>query len=365
LAWSPDGRQIACTTILDPVGAGSTAQVTVWAADGGTVRQTISLAQQKQGTSWYPCAWSPDSKTLALSSPDFAIGLWDPLGERAARTLPVRHTNWVHALAWSPDSKLLVSFAQEGWVWDAVAGQPLRQLTGPRGMLGHVVALAWSPNGEPLASVNGDWDDVDLWDVGSGKQRERLEGHKGRPTTVAWSPSGEILASGGADRTVRLWKKNGKFATDLAHDQQGKVAALAWLDDKTLATFGSNNRLCVWDVVAKTLRSSAKIPGTGKGRFSPDGLLLASLDDPAGVRLWETTTGRPRGTLFLPRPGAKQWVAISAEGHYRAESPQSQWFDRDFVYVVWTEQGQDLLTPEEFATKYRKNDPDAVHLLGK
>jgi hypothetical protein len=52
------------------------------------------------------------------------------------------------------------------------------------------------------------------------------------------------------------------------------------------------------------------------------------------------------------------------EGHYRAEPPQI--IDRDFVYVVWTDQGQDLRTPEEFARKYSwKNDPEKVHLLGK
>jgi WD40 repeat protein len=187
--------------------------------------------------------------------------------------------------------------------------------------VGLVAALTWSPDGKTLASVNRDWNGVDLWDVGSGKHQKRLEGHKGRPTALTWSPDGEILASGGADRTVRLWKKTGEFVRELKDDQQDRISALAWLNGATLATFGGNNRLCVWNVAAEKLQSSATVPGTGKGRFSPDGRLLASVNDLAGVRLWETATGRPRGALFLPRLKSKPWMALSPEG----VTSQSPW----------------------------------------
>jgi WD40 repeat protein len=169
-----------------------------------------------------------------------------------------------------------------------------------------------------------------------------------------------------------LWKEDGEpAAAPLPDDGQGEITALAWLDNETLATLGTKNRLCVWDLAREKLLHSTKLAGTGKGRFSPDGKLLASHHDLAGIRVWETATGRPHGTLFLVRPDGPgkttpkaEFVAVSADGHYREEPPGL--VDSEFVYVVRTAQGQDIFTPKEFAEKYRwKNDPGRVRVLGK
>jgi hypothetical protein len=55
-------------------------------------------------------------------------------------------------------------------------------------------------------------------------------------------------------------------------------------------------------------------------------------------------------------------LAVGADGHFRG-TPR---IDKDLVYIVQTEQGQEMLTPEEFAHKYNwTNDPQRVHLLDK
>ena len=47
---------------------------------------------------------------------------------------------------------------------------------------------------------------------------------------------------------------------------------------------------------------------------------------------------------------------LSEGGHYRCENPT---VEAELVYVVQTEQGQQTLTPPEFAAKYGwKNDPE-------
>jgi hypothetical protein len=53
-------------------------------------------------------------------------------------------------------------------------------------------------------------------------------------------------------------------------------------------------------------------------------------------------------------------VAISPDGHIRG-TPGAE---KELVYVVVTDTGQETLTPAEFAQKYGwKNDPEKVRLI--
>jgi hypothetical protein len=71
--------------------------------------------------------------------------------------------------------------------------------------------------------------------------------------------------------------------------------------------------------------------------------------------------GRDGRGVFLPFPDEKT-LAIHADGHYRG-SPR---VEKELVYVVQTDKGQETLTPEEFAQRYHwKNDPTRVRLTGK
>ena len=75
------------------------------------------------------------------------------------------------------------------------------------------------------------------------------------------------------------------------------------------------------------------------------------------MRLSETTTGRPLGTVILLNQG---WVVLSEDGHYRCENKT---VEDELVYVVQTEQGQQTLTPPEFAERFGwKNDPEKAKL---
>ena len=50
-------------------------------------------------------------------------------------------------------------------------------------------------------------------------------------------------------------------------------------------------------------------------------------------------------------------IAISSDGHYAADFDA----EKEIVYVVQTDQGQETLTPEEFSKRYGwKNDPSKV-----
>jgi hypothetical protein len=85
---------------------------------------------------------------------------------------------------------------------------------------------------------------------------------------------------------------------------------------------------------------------------------LAAAGDDASIRLWDPATGQLHATLLAL--SESRGVALTSDGHYRG-LPR---VERELVYVVETDAGQETLTPEEFERKYGwKNDPDKVRLV--
>lgn len=73
--------------------------------------------------------------------------------------------------------------------------------------------------------------------------------------------------------------------------------------------------------------------------------------------IWRTETSEPVVTFVASRND--QVLVLSPEGHYLV----SPGIEKDLVYVVQTDAGQDTLTPAEFSQRYGwKNDPERVRL---
>lgn len=67
--------------------------------------------------------------------------------------------------------------------------------------------------------------------------------------------------------------------------------------------------------------------------------------------------GSERARIVPLRNGA--WLTGRPDGHYRG----SPGVEKEIVYIVQTEAGQEVLTPDEFEKKYGwKNDPQRVRL---
>ena len=158
----------------------------------------------------YSVAFSPDGQTLASSSRDATVRLWDVQTGAHLNTL-TGHRYDVYSVAFSPDGKTLASAGDDGTVrlWDVQTGAHLNTLTGHRY---DVYSVAFSPDGKTLASGGNDgYRDgrIHLWDVQTGETSKTLTGHSSTldrgVSSVAFSPDGNTLASGGGDRTLRLW----------------------------------------------------------------------------------------------------------------------------------------------------------------
>jgi WD40 repeat protein/beta-lactamase regulating signal transducer with metallopeptidase domain len=183
LAFSPDGKTLACAGAWNQFGMGGitlnlqgrvtvTAKegyfVLLWNVDSGKeVRRFAGLKDKIKSV-----AFSPDGRTLAGSSQDGRIVLWE------AATGRERLHILAHPVA-------------------AAAGYTF----GPAQSA--VPALAFAPGGKTLVSAGADRT-IRLWDASTAKQLGMFSA-PGALTSLAITRDGKALITGSADSTVLIW----------------------------------------------------------------------------------------------------------------------------------------------------------------
>lgn len=321
LTFSGDGKTL--------VSAGS--KIALW--DVASQKDQLPTPGHKDGV--FSLAVSPDGKTLASTSFDQTLRIWNLTTGEELRRVAVRE-RWSGQSVFSPDSKTVVWTDDKTLcVADAATGKNLRQFE----TKAKVWCVTFSPDGKLLATGSDDHV-VELRDAANGKVVRTIETGKNTATELVFSPDGSTLATGFGGSSEKsesvLWEATtGKELVRLkGHTKSLRVVTFA-PDGRQVLTGSSDNTIRLWDArTGKEIRQLQGVKDTVFSvAFSPDGSTIAGAVQDGSVRLWETATGKERGRF----EGHRSWamsVVFSPDGR-RVISGSS-----DTTCLVWDVTGK-------------------------
>ncbi len=247
--------------------------------------QVQSLAGHS-GTIW-SIALSPDGQTLASSSQDSTIKLWNLNTGRLLQTLfedDDLGSTW--SVAISPDGQTLASGSSDQTIklWNLQTGELRRTLSGHTDT---VRSVAISPDGQTLASGSGD-QTIKLWNLQTGELRRTLSGHTDRAISIAISPDGQTLASGSTDNTIKIWNlQSGESLHTLSGHQSHVNSVAIAADGQTFASGSEDRTIKIWNLPTGELLHT--FPPDNSDiyaiAFSPDGQLLISGSEDGEIKI--------------------------------------------------------------------------------
>ena len=341
VAFSPDGR------ILAAASADST--IKLWDPRSGKLLRVLKGHQFRVDSA----AFSPDGRFIVSGGKDTTIKLWDVssgkllLSRKAAEDtlknpIPVP---MIFSVAFSPDGRTIASSSADTSIklWNLASGALLRTL---KSKSGWVFSLAFSPDGRTIASGDGD-NTIKLWDASSGKLLRTFAGHATAVNAVTFSPDGRSIASGSADFTVKLWNASNSELLRTFEGHADSVDAVAFSPDgRSIASGGDDATVKLWDA------SSGKLLRTFEGHtgridsvaFSPDGRTIASGSRDGAIKLWDAKSGALRATLFS---SSDQGVAYTPDGLFVT--------DADPRAVFRLVRGNELLPLDDFIALDRRD----------
>ena len=204
------------------------------------------------------------------------------------------------SIAGRPEKIICASMDGLCTLWD-LSGRFLHRL---EGHLHPVIHASISPDGLKLATFD-EGGLGRLWNIEDGTQIMELPGHTGAVHSVQFSTSGKLLVTAGSASGIHIWDLIARTEKTTAIDGDALQVELSPDEAQLMVVSGkapvqSGNRITQFSGGQAVLinrqtgeKKSLPIEGTPKsGCFSPDGKLVAVLSMEGYVRLFNTTDGQ-------------------------------------------------------------------------
>jgi WD40 repeat protein len=270
-------------------------------------------------------AFAPDGKTVATTSADKTLRLWDAKTGKQLASVDA-HRGPATGVAFSANGKSIITGGygpkpegagpQEGEVkvWELPDAKPLQAMEKVNSA---VEAVAFDPNNRRVGAGVGKF--AHVWDAASGDRKVTFEGHTGTVRGLALDAQGGRLVTASEDGTVRVWHPDSGKPIHTLKGHQGIVLAVAVTPNGARAVSGGQDgSVRVWDIeMGKEERKlTAHLGPVFSVAVAAEGKTFASASGLDGtVRLWETESGKEVRVLRLPKAAkGPNRVAFAPDG---------------------------------------------------
>ncbi|BDA67645.1 WD-repeat protein [Calothrix sp. PCC 7716] len=196
-------------------------------------------------------------------------------------------------------------------------------------------SINFCPHGKLIVSGSAD-KTIKLWSR-EGKLLQTFKGHENRITSVSLSQDGTRIASASDDKTIKLWSRDGKLLQTFK-GHENKITSVSLSQDGTrIASVGDDKTIKLWSRNGKLLQTlKGHNEEVTNVAFSPDGKMIASTGADKIVKLW-SRDGKELRTLNGHKD--EVWgVRFSPDGQILATS------DKDKTIKLWSRDGKELGT---------------------
>ena len=217
-----------------------------------------------------------DASRVVAGLADGRVAIWNG---RDATTINVpAHKARVLAVGVTPDKRRVLSVASDG----SLAESPMAQGAAARTArvdfgVAPTRAAMFSPDGSRLIT-GGEFGDVRVYDVESGKLRREMRGHLTEIQDLAFYPRLTLIASASADTDVRIWDGSSGRVAGLVESDVSMFALAFNPRDGTLASGGADRRVTFRNPTAYAPAGVVSLQApkmVATLAWSPDGRLLA------------------------------------------------------------------------------------------
>jgi len=310
LAVDPHGRALAARTM--------DGRIKLWDTVGGR-EHLIEVKPAKAGT-LCSTAFDPEGRVLAGAN-DHAATLWDVATGKELRSFP-GHSGSVRSVAFGPGARTLISSGSDYTIksWDVATGKELQSLKNPSGD----DSVVFSPDGKRMSSKGY------LWDLSAQRIVRGINiyptglvpglGASCPPQAIAFSPDGRTLASCDSiwnvstKKLIARLQEIDRLVTVFSSDGKQAASVVSGFNE---VSHTPDTKISIWDAATgHELRAFSGDESITALAFSPDGHTLAAGDDQGRIALWEVSSGRELGTLFLL--DQDDWAVLDPTGRFDA-----------------------------------------------